>query len=480
MSRNKIRFILGLAIVSAIFFYLRIKTLGHLLTWDEARNIISLRAFLSGADTDPFYSNYFFHPPLYMIFAALLKPFQAGLDVRLELLSLLFAYGTLVVTYILGARIGGRKLAFLSGLFLSLMPVSIAYDTWIKRDGLAALLGYLSIFFIMKRKVFWCAVALAFAMLAKESAAFFLLAVISILAVSNGKGTTKKILLISGTLLVLSGWWYFGFSAMPRVGPELYFQAERLASAWANSPLYYFKKLLPDMGFPTLIFFIMGVLYFPYLSLRKREYERLVPLIIFFCVYLPASFIIVAKTPWLCLSAAPALAMTAGGGALFLLEIAKKIRLALPVLASFIVLSIFVGASFSYDVYHGKSYPNGWSGANSSRELAFYLNKKMASGERLMLTQFSYWGEPACPICPIFLYYRKGGPVYVIDGKNTAEEAIGQIMDKKISWFAVIDSPDPRFNFHALVKDAEGSILGKPTAVGQAYVWRTDFLWQDK
>ena len=475
ISRNKTKLILGFSLLTLIFVCLRLKTLNHLLMWDEARNIISLRAFLSNAKADPFYWNYFFHPPLYMIFAGMLSPFKAGLAGRLELLSLLFSYAILLVIYLLSARMGGWKYALLSGLFLSVMPASIAYDTWIKRDGLAAALGYLSILLLVKRKFFWCAVALSLSMLTKESALFFLFAAIGILFISKEKIALKKAFILCGTVFILSGWWYLAFSTMPRVGFGLYFSRGWAALAWANSPLYYFKRLLPDMGFPTLLFFIIGIFYFLYLAFRKKQYKWFVPLAIISCVYIPASFIITAKTPWLCLSALPALAMVAGGGALFLLKRVKKAKFALAILTAFFIISAGLGGFFfSYDKYHLNSYPDGWAGASSSRELAFYLNGHMKDGERLMVTQFSYWGLPSCPMCPVFLYYWKGGAVYVIDGKDSAEEVMREITDKKISWLAVNDSSDERYNFHDLVKGLLTSSLGKPTLAGQAYVWKTD------
>ncbi|MDD5436159.1 MAG: hypothetical protein PHX20_01290 [Candidatus Omnitrophica bacterium] len=479
ISRHKIKLALGLVLLSLIFVCLRLKALNHLLMWDEARNIISLRAFLSNTKSDPFYWNYFFHPPLYMVFAGMLAPFKAGLAMRLELLSLLFSYATLFFVYLLSAKIGGWRYALLSGLFLSVMPASIAYDTWIKRDGLAAALGYLAVFLLVKRRFFWCAVALSFSLLTKESALFFLFAIAVTLLIFKEKELLKKSLVFCGVSFVLSGWWYLFFSAMPREVLGWYLLATKATLVWANSPLYYFKRLLPDMGLPALLFFITGVSYFAHLAFRKRQYKWLVPIVIILCVYIPSSFIVTAKAPWLCLAAVPALAMTAGGGALFLVKQAGRSKPILAVLAAFlIILAGFGGFFFSYDKYYQESYPNGWNGANSSRALAFYLNEHMKDGERLMTTQFSYWGLPECTMCPVFLYYWKGGEVYVIDGKDKTYEVMREVSDKKISWLAVIDSSNERYNFHGLVKGLSDSTLGTPSLAGQAYVWKTDSLWE--
>lgn len=480
ITRNKVKFIAGFIIVSLIFIYLRAKTLDHLLMWDEARNMISLRAFLTNNYLDPFYRNYFLHPPLYMTFAAFAFPFKAGLGVRLELLSLFFSYLTLLVVYVLSAKTGGWKYAFLSGFFLSLMPVSIGYDTWIKRDGLASCLGYLAILLLLKRRFLWCAVTLSFSMLAKENALFFLLAATAILFVLKEKMVLKKIALIYGIVIIFSGWWYLGFSSMPADLFNIYLSAQNNVSSWANSSIYYFKKLLPDLGLPMLTFFLIGICYILYLFFQKKEYRWSLPLIIFLCVYVPSSFIIMSKTPWLSVSAAPALAMIAAAGALFLLRSARRLKFLLIIVTLLSIFLVHNGLSFSYPAYHMKTYPNGWSGANNSRMLAVYLNGHMRSTERLMITQFCYWGAPLCSVCPVFLYYYNGGPVYIIDGRDSAGEVIKEIVKNKISWFVVADSQDSSFNFHALVKGINNSVLGNPAKAGSSYIWDTDILWRQE
>ena len=85
--RSRTILLIGFFVISAIFIFLRIKTLNHILMWDEAWHILSLRAFSAGAIQDPFYRYYFFHPPFYTSIAQLLAPFRAGIDLRMELVS---------------------------------------------------------------------------------------------------------------------------------------------------------------------------------------------------------------------------------------------------------------------------------------------------------------------------------------------------------------------------------------------------------
>jgi hypothetical protein len=357
------------------------------------------------------------------------------------------------------------------------MPASIACDSWIKRDCLASALGYLAILFLLKRKFLWCAVTLSFSLLAKENALFFVLAVIALLFVLKEDKIPKKIALICGTIFILISWWYIFFSSMPRLIFDIYLSAEKNVSTWANSPLYYCGKLLPDMGLPMLTFFIIGLGYLLHLIFRKKQPRWSLPLIVVLSVYITSSLIIACKTPWLSLSAVPALAMVAGCGALFLLKIAKKYKFFQAVFTLLLILSILGGFSFSYTKYHISTYANGWSGANYSRELALYLNKVMKNDERLMITQFSYLGTPYCLMCPVFLYYLNGRLIYIIDGRDSAEEVMKGIVDNKVSWLAVIDSLDKQFNFHALARSLENHVLGKPFSVGCSHVWNTKALW---
>lgn len=473
---NKKKLLAGFILISVIFIILRIKTLGHLLMWDEAWNILTLRAFLSSAKADPFYWGYFFHPPFYMTFAQFLAPFQSGFDIRLESLSLIFSYLTLSVTYLLSARIGGWKYAWISGLLLSLMPMSIGYDTWIKRDGLASALCYIAVLLLIKKKFFWCAIALSFALLSKESALFFIIAVVPILLLLREKITVKKIAVICATIFIFTSWWYILFSSLTKTVFKIYFQATDYYMLWTNSPLYLFKKLLPDLGAAMLFFFIIGIFYILYLMFRGKQFRWGIPLIIIAVIYILSSAFIKAKAPWLCLSARPALAMASGAGVLLLIKMSKRSKLLLGVLLLSFIYVVHAGLAFSYPQYHMETHPNGWPGAEASKKLALYLNEHMRDDDRLMITEFAYW---SMPVCAVFLYYWKGCPIEIIHGQESAGNVIKEIVKNRISWFVVVDSPHPTLNFHQLVKDASGSVLGKPVSVGWSYVWDTRSLLSD-
>ncbi|MFH1878998.1 MAG: hypothetical protein ABH883_09355 [Candidatus Omnitrophota bacterium] len=462
------KLLLGLLFLSIAFVLLRLRTVGHLLMWDEAWNILSLRAYINDAQGDPFYWYYRFHPPLYMFFAELLLPFRHGFDIRAELLSLFFSYCAFVVTYLLSARIGGWKLAWLTGIFLCFMPASTGYDTWIKRDGLAAALGYLAVFFVYRKKYFWCAAALSLSLLSKESGFFFLIAAVILILASDEEKKIRSLLFICAVIFAAVSWWYIPLSRLTKNLSDFYFSGKIYGAMWSASPFYYLKKMIPDLGVPMLFFFSAGFLYAFFLIIKKKQKKWLIPLSVLVPVYLIISTLFSTKTPWLSFSAGPASAIIAGGGALFLIKKAEKIRALAVLVPVLLLLHVYTGISFSYSGYHKRTYPNGWPGADSSRSLAYFLNDNMKKDASLMIAPFAYW---KMPVCPVFLFYWEARPVTLIKGDEKAEEILGYIKNKGISWFVIPDSPDPEYNFHILADEITKLSGTAPRKAGWSLIW---------
>jgi hypothetical protein len=477
LSKEKTNLLIGLAVLTVSFALIRLKTLGHLLMWDEAWNILSLRAFLAEAVKDPFYWYYRFHPPLYMFFAKFLNPFGDNFAVRAEALSLVFSYGTFVTVYLLSYRIGGWRYAWLSGLILCFMPASLGYDSWVKRDSLAMFMGYLSLLLVADRRFLLSAIALGLSFLSKESALFFSVPVIYMIFTSSSRKKILIFLMFLAIVAAMTAWWYVPLSNLTKNANAFYLSEDHYGKLWVHSPLYYIKKLLPDIGIGGIILFIVGLVFLPYFSIIKRRSEIALPLIMFLSVYVPISLIITTKTPWLSYSAVPAIAMTAAGGALFIFGRTYFSRIIRSLLFLVLAFIVFTGVTFSYPAYHMKTYPNGWPGAQASWELAEYLNKHMKDDDRLMITDFAYWRMPTCPI---FVYYWKPHQIMIIKGTQTTATILKRIKKHEISWFVVADSPDSSYNYHALVKKMEVLLPGKPTHVGWSYVWNVSKILTDE
>ena len=470
-TRYRFIFIATFVAISVLFICLRLKTLSHLLVWDEAWDILTLRAFLANAKADPFYFYYFFHPPLYMFFAGLLQPFRAGIDVRLELLSLFFSYATFVVTYLLCRKIGGVRFGLLSILFLTLMPFSMAYDTWIKSDGLSAALSYLAIIFFLNRRLLWCAIALSFSLLAKENALFFIMSISFLMFIFREKKTVQKLLFIYFIIAALTAWWYLYFSALKQSFMTLYFSVIKGHPACQHAYLYHLQKLVVDMGIPLLVLLVIGLCYSTYLIVYKKQRLWLIPIVVTVSVYGITAFMTL-KEPWFCLSARPALAMISAVGALCLLRISKRVRLSLLFLILLVTSVIYQGLFFSYENYHAKVYPHGWPISIAGKRLAVYLNQHMKDDDRALINK--RWA-----LNTIFIYYWKSHPIEIFTGKETVENIVNDIKKNKISWLVDSNSLDPQCEPGHLMAEVKGIIDKDPDAAGWADVLNTEKLWSE-
>jgi hypothetical protein len=323
-------------------------------------------------------------------------------------------------------------------------------------------------------------VLLSCSLLAKENAVFFVLAATLLVVVIKDWKGLKRIPLVYLIIFAATSWWYLRFSEMARGGFKRFFVQEALVSIhregapWLKPPHYYVTKILPDLGIVILIFVALGACYLTYLAFRRKRYEWFLPVIVMVSVYVPISLAVKLKSPWLSLPANPALAMLAGGGALYLFEKSRKVRPLVPVLFVSLGITLFLGLRFSYSGYHQRTYPFGWPGASCSRDLAAYLNERMHPEERLLITGFGYWRAPTCAI---FAYYWHGDRIKIISGEETVDEIIEEITRNRVSWFVVVGSPEPEFDFPYLLEEAKRSALGDPDTVGWAYVWDTRHFW---
>jgi len=474
-SPAKKKFLAGLVVLSVLFILIRLRFIGHLLMWDEAWNILSLRAFILNAAADPFYWFYYYHPPLYMALGGLLAPFEQGLDIRLEVLSLAFSYGTFLVVYVMSARIGSWRLAWLSGLFSALLPAQLAYDTWIKRDPAAVFFGFLGLLLLYSRKFAWCAVALGLSLLGKENGVFFAAAALVMIPLLKVRRPLVKITYMALIIFALSSWWYLLFSEMTTHGSRFFAGGTSYIAAWGAGPLFYVKKLLPDLGGPGLVLFLFGLYFILNKTFSGKQPRWFFPAAVFFSVYIPISLVFALKPPWLSIPAMPAAAMIIGAGAFYLLRWSRKIKTLYAAVIPLAAGAVLSGFLFSYGGYHMATNPRGWPGALSSRTLAQYLNERMDENDRLMITGFEYWRMPTCPV---FLYYWEPHPVKTISSGEKASDVIKEIRAKNISWFVVVGTPEPRpgSKFMKLARGFRDKTGAEPETVAWSYVWNTEKL----
>lgn len=456
-------------LLSCLFVLLRYRHIGHILMWDEAWNIMSLRTYLAGRTDSPYLWYYFFHPPLYMVFARMLFPLAEGFAERLCGLSLVFSYMTFVAVYLLAREIADRTYARLSVFLLSVIPASIAYDTWIKRDTLASFFGYLSLYFLYRKKHVWSALLLGLSLLSKETGLFFCTAYFLLVLVSGEKSRFRNIVRTSVIIFIMTAWWYGPLSTFTEKIFSFYFSsATRSSLHTGNSFLYYSRKSLYDLGIPVLLLTLSGVIWTAYKWIFKKEKKWLYILSVPAIVYTLLSFVISSKAPWQVITALPGAAMLAGAGLYFLITFPAHRYLLRPLAGIMTVLCLFQATTFSYEVFHKKTYPNGWPGAMASYKLAEYLNSAAETGARVLIPGFAYWKRPTCPV---FTYYLKDRQIVITDS-NFKSEALSPLIEQyDVSWIALPYDPDRMYTTGMKVREINRLTGKEPVKAGWSFVW---------
>lgn len=318
-------YILGVGLLLLLFLWLRVLGggIGHLLSWDEAMNLLSVRAAAAGG-FDGYAPWFWRHPPfLNVLLLGLLPGDGRGFAERAEWLMLVVAGVNLVLLMWLTRRTFGTRAALWAGFWLAVMPGAVFYDSWIKQDALVTLCGLAAVSLFLTRHSLYAGVALGFAFLAKETALFYALAVFLLWCLRPSRERRVRSLgAVMLTCALISAWWYLLFSTTVREFWEQFIQGQSGVDAgtraWAQ-PWYYFLQKLPlDLGLSTSLFCLLGggfVLSRCRLSAAARgPYPALLwPL----AALAPALVILTVsrlKTPWFLMSLYPLLAVLAGYG----------------------------------------------------------------------------------------------------------------------------------------------------------------------
>src|ERR1051325_2963756 len=164
-----------LFLAAALFFALRCRWVGHLIVWDEAMTLCTVRAFAARAH-DPFSDWFWRHPPFYTLWLLFLQPLKMGFAERAEFLSICFGAINQLMMFFLNRRIFGINVAVWAALLLAVMPGAIFFDVWIKQDQPVASFGLLALIFLHARLPLYAGVALGLALLCKETAIFYVIA----------------------------------------------------------------------------------------------------------------------------------------------------------------------------------------------------------------------------------------------------------------------------------------------------------------
>ena len=497
-----------LAMCLVIYLALRLPWVGHLLTYDEAMNLCSVRAF--AANGYDYYSHWFWHhPPMLGVLMLRVQPFLPQFAERTELLLVVVGCLNLLALFLLNRETLGTGPALWSSFLFAVMPSSIFFDLWIKQDSLVVLFGLLSLYFFVRQKTIVSGVLLGFGFLSKETAMFYAFAIALLWLLQGPARRFRNLLAVAVVSALVSAWWYVEFSVSIQYFIKFALDSGNLktdALIWAK-PWYYFLAKMPvDFGIPGIGFAITGVVVLIRAALRARREPRPAepwgsspgrywPLMVFF-----PGFIIfcmaTGKAPWFTISLLPAFATLEGVGAWNLLAFLRnktapwlsKAPAVMEILrcrlVKFVLVLLLCGLAFihvggrDYEEAMKQQFYGWWWGASSSRLAAERINLFVRDGEKVLITPMYYSANPSKPRpCQIFTYYLKDAPVIVMRFDTPFDALVNTIRKNKIDWMMI--SPQPEVGENEVIKPLKLRYGLNPLRLPGAYIFKTDSIYRE-
>lgn len=497
-SSDQLKPIHWLFLLSSLVSYvvLRLPWVGHLLMWDEAMNLCSVRSFAAGGHD--YYSNWFWHHPLLLNLVLLLvQPLQSGFAERSHLLLIFVGILNSVALFVLCRMAFGTAAALWSVFFYAVMPAAIFFDLWIKQDPLASLFCMLSMIAFLRRRFVFSGALMGFALLAKEMSAFYVIGIgVLWLAQPRGQRKIRDLAVIALVALLLSAWWYVGFSPSIKYFIAFAVNSSKGVDVWVWSrPWHYFLgKLNLDLGYVGLVLSLLGVLGIAF-RCRSRDHEPSCfwPLAVLVPAYLLISMAR-GKAVWFTIVLYPVFAALQGVGMQGLLTVVKSRLDRLSAKWTWmgrmwprwaVVAIALVGASYLIAGVWGRDYERTlyaqdggiWWGAQASRQAAMRVNGVVTNGQKVLITPMSYWQYRDKEPCPIFVYYLNDIPVLVRPYDVSASELVAAVREYRLDWAMV--SPEGVAGLRTLLQPLVRDYGVSPMFLQGACIFKTDSIYKN-
>ena len=516
--------IVSFAVCVLVYAALRARWIGHLLTWDEAMNLCSVRA-LATCSHDHF-SNWFWrHPPFLSVLTLLLNPLEESFARRVEIMCIVIGILNLGLLFALNRKVFGTVTALLSIYFLSVMPGSAFFDVWIKRDHTVTTFGLTALLLLVSRKPLYAGLSLGLAFLSKETAVFYAVtAVLLWFCGVPGRRKLKDLMALTITPAATAGWWYHLESISPVSGriesvsgfldriAGSFAQHARLAvsteSGWNRPWNYYLGLLDHHLNAVGIVLAILGAatLAVQAILIRKRSKSSLSlpghgagkeaigamasfwPLLALVPSYTILS-ILPSKVPWVTITLFPAWATLQAvfAGAIVGKIISNPASLStagqkiLPRIGSaaagvLVFAALFLACRLDYDRLLELTAPGQKRGAEWSLEAAQAMNAVTRPEHRVLLTSFYYW-KNILPgqACPVFAHYYRGGAEILMRPHQAAFEQLhNDLIEYDIDWALL--SPLPGRHEHEIFGGFVEQLKLQPIKLSRAWLFRTDKL----
>ncbi|MFC1843575.1 ArnT family glycosyltransferase [Thermodesulfobacteriota bacterium] len=390
---------------------IRLPVIGHFLTSDEAWILCSLKDFSESKQL--FSLQLWKHPPVYLGLGMLLAPTSSGFEIRMQILSLVISSGALVLFTVLFSKLYGRKIALLAGLIYTMLPATLFFDTWIKRDGLVSFFCALALLALLKRKDILAGIFFGLCLLSKETAIFFIFGFWAFILFHRPPNTVRRtVLLFWGTAFTVSSWWYLFFDSFSNHYLSFFRGASAETIGFLLPWWYYLTKLKIDLGWFGLIVLITGILAVIPNAFLKKDWgntlnqfkrSRFLPVFMLVPGYILLSFSR-GKPPWMTISFSPFLALLSAFGSLFLFKLVsqalRKITSREILHNKWIAPIVFIGLfsantfPFSYGNHFKSMSPNLAKITLSSYEMSDVVNKNVAENEKLLILPMIFRTAP--------------------------------------------------------------------------------------
>src|SRR3989344_1168104 len=199
------------------------------------------------------------HPPFFYILGGLIfKLFGDSLIVA-HLISLMFAFITLLFTYYLGKELFSRKVGVISSLILLFTPIFISYSTLFYLEVPLMAFSVMAIYFALKNKNYLSIIFGSLAVLTKETGIIIAFAIfcVKLLKEKNFKSLIYLIPVFVFFLWLLTNKLYYGYFMYPISTSLIYlYPIKNLVNAIAELKNLFFDQfrwILPSIIILSLI-----------------------------------------------------------------------------------------------------------------------------------------------------------------------------------------------------------------------------------
>jgi len=355
---------------------LRIVYLNHVLSYDEALNVLKINDY--GSHNTVWTGLVSQHPPIYLgiglLFQKITHASIQNVALFLELLSILSSMAIVFLVYLCGKDWFNEKTGLLAAFFYAILPAARVFDSWIKQDAMMMALALAFLLFFFRKKYVIAGLFLGMALLAKEPVVFIIVAVGIFLLISKRFKNILMLLLSSAIAVLISGWWYLFFSKSTG-GFINSFLGKSVESKTFAAPWYHFIVRVPqDVGLVVLILSILAIVFF-FISFKAERGGMIPFLLVWILVIYAILSITPGKSPWVIHTVLPPFALLGGWGLARISELPKNSKLSSVVIGISLLLALGLSLSTGFSGYMTKP-DNNYEGWVQEERMMNYVNSK--------------------------------------------------------------------------------------------------------